>query len=350
MKKSYLVVVLIIAILVTVAFTGCSKPEAPENATTEEATQETAEKVLDGYPSKIIEVLVGYAAGGDTDLDARKMVELLQTSGLMDKSVNFNVVNKPGAGGAMPVRELATSKKSDDHTLLVDTAHINSLWNGGAGKDTSLSDLKPIAQIGESTLMIMVKEDSKYKTLDDLLNALKNDSKSVVISLSTPLLSGECWVWDRVKNAAGVNGQLTLVTHNGASESLVSLLAGDADVALLFPILVKDHVSKGTLKPLAIFGENRLDDFPDTPTMIENGFDVTFIKAKGVLMGGEVSEEIINYWENILKKMTETDEWKEHCQRTGQSVIFKGSEEYTNFINKQGSAYQEYFLREQENK
>lgn len=338
MKKTYFVATLIIALILSgFALSGCSsKTETPAN---------TPKKVLDGYPSKTLEVLVGYAPGGDTDLDARKMAELLQSTGLVDKSKTFNVINKAGAGGAMPIREVATNKKSDDHTLLVDTAHLNALWNGGAGNAT-IADLKPIAQIGESSLMIMVRENSKYKTLDDLLNALKKDSKSVGISLSTPLLSGECWVWDEVKQAASVNGELRLITHNGASESLTSLLAGDADVALLFPILVKDHVAKGTLRPLGIFSEKRTSDFPDTPTMIEKGFNITFIKAKGVLVGGSVSDEVVKYWEDLLKKLTETPEWKEHCKKTGQEVIFKGKEQYTKFIKDQGSAYQEYFLRE----
>ncbi len=341
MKKTHLVAVLIIALLLSgFALSGCSsKTETPEN---------TPKKALDGYPSKNIEVLVGYAAGGGSDIDARKMAEIIQAKGLVNKS--FIVKNMAGAGGAMPVKELAISRKSDDHTFLVDTAHINSLWNGSVGNDVTLANLKPVCSVGEDYLLIMVKSDSKYKSLSDLLDALKKDTNSVNISLSTPLLSGECWVWDRIKSAAGISGQLTLVTHNGVSESLLTLLAGDSDVILAPPSVVKEHIAKGTLKALAVVSDKRLPDFPDTPTTVEKGLDVVFIKARGVLMGGGVSDEAVKYWEDIFRKLVETDEWKDYAKKTGQYIVFKGSQEYTNYIQKQGSSYQEYYQRESKKK
>jgi putative tricarboxylic transport membrane protein len=293
-------------------------------------------KLPDDYPNQTVEVLVGFGAGGGTDLSARNMVESLNKEGIVDQS--FIVENTPGAEGGIALRELS-SRKGDEYTLEAIPEYGLGLW-----KDNSdLKDYTPIAQVATDYQTIAVAKDSPYDTLDELIESMKKDPKSVVISSATSLSGGVGWKWHQIFEAAGMKAEPNLVPMEGENAALTALLGGDADVTFVVPQLAVDHVEKGNIKLLAVMTDERTDLFPDVPTVKESELNVTYYRPRGFWMNGDISEPVADYWEDALEKMIETDSWKKYVENSGLLLDFKGREEYTDYIEKDGLSYKEYY-------
>lgn len=288
------------------------------------------------YPNQTVEVLVGFGAGGGTDLSARNMVESLNKEGIVDQS--FIVENMPGAEGGIALRELS-SRKGDEYTLEAIPEHGLGLWK----EDSALNDYTPIAQVATDYQTIAVAKDSPYDTLDELIEAMEKDPKSVNISSATSLSGGVGWKWHQIFEAANMQVEPNLVPMEGENAALTALLGGDADVTFVVPQLAVDHVEKGNIKLLAVMTDERTDQFPDVPTLKEEGLDVTYYRARGFWMNGDISEPVANYWEDALEKMSETDTWSEYVENAGLLLEFKGREEYTDYIEEDGTSYKEYY-------
>jgi len=311
-----------------------------ESSGTSAESNSSNSKLPEGYPDRNIEMLVGYGAGGGTDLTARHLIEALNSNGIVDQS--FTVTNMPGAGGALALRKLATS--DNEYTMLAIPGAGDGIWNG-AGGGLKMDEFKPIAQVASDYQLICVMADSPYQTLEELFDAIKKDPKSVVVSSASALSGSEAWQWDAIVRDYGISDRVNILALEGGNAALTALLNGDADTTFVVPQLAADHIEKGTIRPLAVTTSERTEEFPDVPSLKEFGIDETAIRSRGFWLDADVSDEVLKYWEDALKQMMDTDLWKEYIKNNGLLADFKGTEEYTEFVIEQGEAYQEYYER-----
>ncbi|QBQ05422.1 tripartite tricarboxylate transporter substrate binding protein [Sporosarcina pasteurii] len=291
----------------------------------------------EGYPNQTVEVLVGYGAGGGTDLSARYMVEALNVEGIVEQS--FIVENMTGADGAIALRELK-ARQGNKYTLEAIPEYGLGLWNNDG--DLTIEDFTPIASVATDYQTIAVPGDSPFETIEDFLAAMKKDPKSIVISSATSLSGGVGWKWSKIANAIGAPDSPTIVPMEGENAALTALLGGDADATFVVPQLATDHLKKGNIKLLAVMTDERVERFSDVPTLVEKEVDVTYYRPRGFWMNGTVSDSVREYWEAAFEKMVETDKWNEYIDQAGLLNEFMGSEEYTNYIKEEGSLYKEY--------
>jgi len=325
----------VVGLLFLVACGDTSKTSGEEQ---EETNQKEA--FHEGYPDQTIEMIVGYGAGGGTDLSARTAIEALNSAGIVDQDVV--VENMTGAGGGLAMREVAT-REGDEYTLEAVPEYGSGLWNEMAG-DVELDDFKPIAMVANDYQLICVRDDSPHNSIEKLLDQMKNDPQSVTISLASSLDGGEPWKWHQIADEYGIeSNELNLVSLEGGNSALTALLGGDADATFVVPQLAADHIEDGNIRCLAQLTEDRTDQFKDIPTLIENGVDVTYYRSRGCWMNGNVSEEVADYWENSFEEMMETEVWKDYVENSGLLLEFKGREEYTKDIREDGESYREYF-------
>ena len=191
-------------------------------------------------------------------------------------------------------------------------------------------------------MIVTVGKKSPYQTIEELLDALKKDPSKIVISTSSSIDGGEPFRWHSIKQAYGIEKELNIMTTGGASESFQALLGGHSDVAMLTQSLLKGNVESGSLRPLAVLGNEHLELYPDVPTLKEKGYDVTYYRTRGFWSSGDISQEAVSFWENALKEMTETDTWKKFSEDQGMKIEFKGHQEYKDAILEEAPQYQEY--------
>ncbi|MFC0273358.1 tripartite tricarboxylate transporter substrate binding protein [Metabacillus herbersteinensis] len=327
MKKSKL---LIMISLLTAFMFGCSantSNEASDNNTGEQA---------EFTPEGPIRYIVGFAPGGGTDLAARTVARTLNESGIVEES--FAVENLTGGGGVRALMEL--SNKGDGNTLLQSVDIYSPMYMEGS--KLKLDQFIPVAQVANNSLLLVVSKNSEYKSVDELFNAIKEDPGKVSIGLPAATDTVEVVKWNEIAKSYGIASELKYIPHNGISEVIPELLSGRIDAALLVPPVAKGYLDSKELNALAAMSDERLEVLPDIPTLKEQGIDVTFYRPQGVFLKAGVGEEVVAYWENALKEMTESEEWKTFINNQMYINEFKGSEEYTEWMETEGKNYSEF--------
>lgn len=347
MKKIRKFIIGLLVSLVLVA-TGCSSSESstkpPEsNVSTQNESNTSAESngIPENYPDETITVIVGYNPGGGTDTNAREMIRTLNENNIVDQ--NFQVLNLPGPSGVNGYIKML--QEPDNIYQLMDVSDIGiPLYNGAL--DATLDDFKPIAQVANGTLVLMVGKDSPYNEVEEIFEVLKEDPGKLMISVSGALDSSEPYSWYNIyERLVGEGAQLeslNFIPFDGTAESVTAVLGGHVDAALVNPGNAIDHVKAGNAKVLVALSDKRLSLFPDVPTLKEKGIDFSYNRTRSWWIGGKVPDEIVKFWEAKLKEATETDTWKEYAERTMQEIDFMGTEEYLEFLRVEGPIFGDY--------
>lgn len=216
------------------------------------------------WPAKPVRIIVPYPPGGAVDVVTRKMAARLQEQ----TGQTFFVDNKAGATGTIGLAAAAQAA-ADGYTLVAnDTTHALLPHIFAKLPFDYAHDLLPVAAFVFAPMAVVVRADSRFKTLADLLTAAKAAPDRITYGTggagTTPHFAAEA-----LGIAAGVN--FMHVPFKGAAEATVALLSGTIDFQIASTPGVIANVKAGKLRLLAISGERRLAALPDVPTFAEAG-------------------------------------------------------------------------------
>jgi putative tricarboxylic transport membrane protein len=285
------------------------------------------------YPSKAFECLVGAGPGGGWDTTLRMATKVLTESKIIN--VPMPVVNKPGGGGGVGLAYLQT-KKGDPYELTIYSPPLIFINLTGQTK-LSYKDTTPIAMIINDFGAFAVPKDSKYNTLNEVMEALKKDPKSVKIAGMSSQGSMDHIQFLVAAKAAGVENlkELQYIAFQGG-EGLASLMGGHVDLLSTGMAELAGPKESGDIKVLAVTAPKRISTGPmsDVPVMAELGYDTVYINWRGIFGAPGMPDSARDFMEDALKKMTETPAWKEICERNGWTESFMGAKDFTAFIEK----------------
>lgn len=274
------------------------------------------------YPSKNINMVVPFSAGGGTDAVARKL------GSLMEKELGTSVVivNKTGGAGAVGMTYGSTQKK-DGYTITMITREIVSL---------PLMKLSPInyknfelvSLVNVDPAIVVVEKDSKYQSLDDILaDAKANPEKVKFASTAKPNFYALA-----IENEAGV--KFNHIPYNGAGEVIPALLGKHADFSLMGPGEVIGQLKAGQLRALGIMADNRIETLPEVATLKELGHDVVSGTWRGIAVPKGTPKEIVDTLDAAIKKVTESEEFKEFMNNSTFGIQYLSQEDFKEFIEK----------------
>jgi len=239
----------------------------------------TASSAQDAYPSKPVNLLVGFAPGGGTDLIARQIAPRL--SELLKQPVL--VENRAGASGTIAAG-LVAKAKPDGYTLLLGHVSSNAMvpaitprLSYTAGKDFSA-----ITLIGSVPQVVVVPAASPAKTLGEFIAMVKARKGEVNYASSGP---GTQQHFAAEMFQLATNTTMTHVPYKGSGAALADLLAGLVDVNFDTVPTVLQHIKSGKLRALAVTSRNRVASLPGVPTVAEAGVPGYEIGAWYMLMG-----------------------------------------------------------------
>jgi len=241
------------------------------------------------------------------------------------------VINKPGGAGSTAAADVISSKP-DGYKL----ATMSSFYFGATVKTQKVpfdpSDLVPIANFMEFKFGVIVKGDSPWKTLDDLLNyARKNPRKlkwghpgrAVSIYMSQLLIFRKAGV-DTVD-----------VPHKGSPQVLTALLGGHIDAATSVYGTVRDHVKSGQIRYLTVYSDRRYDDLPDVPCVVELGYPEAAIPSLiGIYAHKNTPDDIKKILLDAFKKTFDDPAFKQGMAKIGEEPKFGGPEMMREAIRK----------------
>ncbi|REJ21496.1 MAG: transporter [Bacillaceae bacterium] len=299
------------------------------------ATTKSSNK-QENYPTKPIMFVAPSGAGGGWDLTARAITKILDETNLVKQTMT--VENKPGGGGTVFMAEYATQDKNNDYKLFVNSPPIiiNNLKAEG-NSPYGYQDTTPLAQLTKDFGAIVVRADSKFQSMSQLLDAIKQNPKSVTVAGGSAPGSMDHLVAILPIYKSGIDPKIVkYVSYDGGGEAIAALLGGNTDVIATDASSVGEYVKAGKVRVLAVSAPERLDGvLKDVPTLKELGIDAEFTIWRGVFGPKQMSDDAKKFWENTFKKLSEHEKWKEELTKQGWEPEYKGSKEFTQFLQEQ---------------
>lgn len=338
MKKLRIGAIVIFAAMLAVTLVGCGTTKTVSD--TKPAASDAKPKL--DYPTKPIELIVPMSAGGGSDIFARQLVKIIQDEKLCPQTIT--VVNKPGGSGTIGWSYVA-EKKGDPYVLSTTSSSYYTVPITGASP-ISYKNFTPIAGLGQDPNCLMVKSDSKFNTLEDLISAAKSAPNKVSAAGSSGA-SDDAIIFYMLADKTGTT--MKYVPFTGGGEVMTALLGGHVDFAMISPSEAQAQIDAKKLKALVVTPEKRLSTMPDVPTFKEKGIDITLCQQRGIVAPLNVSPEIVTYLSGLFEKASATPAWKEFLAKNGVQGSYinaadfgKKSEEvnkiYVEYLTKMGQA------------
>jgi tripartite-type tricarboxylate transporter receptor subunit TctC len=260
------------------------------------------------FPTKgNIELTVLFAVGSSADLTARLLAEG------MSKQLpgNVIVVNRPGAGGAIGYKYVA-SQKPDGYALVWNSNSISTTYySGQLAFDYRAFD--PVARVLVESPVLAVRADAPWKTLAEFLADARARPGRVTVGNSgigshTHISSAALF------KAAGVE---VIEVPYGAAQVVPNLIGGHIDAVVQLPGALSSHLKAGTVRLLAALIPKRDPSLPDVPTALEQGVNVSVEAWRGVAAPRNTPAPVVAALEAAIRKTAEAPEFARACDELG---------------------------------
>lgn len=282
---------------------------------------------IEAYPSKPVNVIVAYKAGGGTDVGARILISEAQKNFQQP----FVIVNKPGADGEIGYTELLKSKP-DGYTIgfinLPTFVSIPLQRKTNFKKEDATAIMNHVYDPG----VLVVKNDSKWKNLQEFVEDARNNPDTLTISNNGTGASNHIGA-AHFAYEAGI--KVTHVPFGGSTDMIAALRGNHVDATVAKISEVGNLVKNNELRILASFTENKLENFPDVPTLKENGYNVLFGSARAIVAPTGTPQEIIQKLHDTFKEALESQDNIEKSKNANLPLQYMSPEELTNYINEQ---------------
>ena len=245
------------------------------------------------YPTRPIEIVVPFGAGGGTDALARAFAD----NAHKHLAQPFVINNKPGASGVIGWSDVVNSKP-DGYKLALMTVELTILPHLGLSK-FGVEEFVPIARMNADPAAITVKGDAPWNTVEEFLAAAKKANGEFKVGNSG---NGSIWhlAAASVEDKAGV--KFVHIPYQGAAPAVLSLLGGHIDAVTVSPAEVAPHLAGGKLKMLAVMADQRLKGFEKVPTLKERGIDVSIGAWRGLGAPKNTPKEIVDVLKAVAQK------------------------------------------------
>jgi len=267
------------------------------------------------YPTKPINFIIGYPAGGSTDICARPLVTA--ASKILGQPIV--VVNKPGGGSAVGVASLK-NEKPDGYTIgVLPSGAVLSQHMRKVPYD-SASDFTPIIQYAVYLYGLVVQSDSPWKTFKEFIEYAKANPGKIRYSTAGPG-TPQHLVMERLALKEKI--KWTHIPFDGGTPAISALLGGHVEASSQTTEW-KKYVETGRLRLLAVYGEKRMTDFPTVPTLLELGYDITAPSLICIVGPKGLSPNLVEVLHKAFKEAMEDPDFIKLGHELDQPVIYRG--------------------------
>jgi len=268
--------------------------------------------VAHAFPDKPVRLVVPFTPGGGTDILARQLADEL------NKQDNWNVVveNRPGGNGAIALGAVARSKP-DGHEIILalrENIVIMPLLQPNASFN-ALDDFTSIAHVADSPMILVSGANSKFQNIGQLLEAGKNEPDTVNFgtsgkgSMSHLLLA-------MLKNTAKT--QMNHVPYKGSNPALTDLVGGHVDVVGGSIGSAKSFLDGKRVIPLAVSSSERVQAYPDVPTIAEQGYaNFNVVTWYGIFGPKDMPRNVVDTINAAVNKALENPAFRKTLEQQG---------------------------------
>jgi tripartite-type tricarboxylate transporter receptor subunit TctC len=262
------------------------------------------------WPSGPVSFVVGYAAGGSTDINARELGQVMTP--VIGQQIIID--NKGGAAGSIGLRAVAAARP-DGQTLFV-AVGTNVVINPHVQKGMidPIATLAPICQVTSYQYVLVVGNKVPARTAAELVALARKDPEKLTFSSSgvggNNHLAGALFA-----EAAGI--KLTHVPYKGTGPAVADVISGQITMNFSSLPPAVSQIKGGNLRALAVTGEKRVKSLPDVPTLKEQGIDVVVTGWQGLFAPAKTPADVLDKIEAATKKAMKDPKWEEALARDG---------------------------------
>jgi putative tricarboxylic transport membrane protein len=276
-------------------------------------------------PQRNVEVVVGYVPGGGMDRTARSVERILVVNKLVTTGVT--VVNKPGGSGNLAYT-YTSQRPADGHTIMIGGGSLLTNHIRGAS-NFHYTDFTVIALLFNDYPVFAVNASSPMRNGKDVIERLKVDPKSVTTGFAAIGGGNHLAAVLLHKAIGGRTADLKAVSYKGAAEAITNVLGGHIEMTSTSAGAVMPHVATGKLRVVAVAAPRRLGGaLAEVPTWKEQGADVVYGLWRVASGPKGMSAAQTAFWEETLRKATQTAEWKSDMEQNFWSDEFVLGEEF----------------------
>ena len=284
------------------------------------------------FPEKPVTLVVHAGAGGGSDIFARTLAASVEKDKLLPKPLV--VENKPGGSGGIAFAYVASKKKDPYFMVTAVTSFITTPLMGLT--PVGLKDFTPIANFAFDEYMLMVRADSKYKSMKDIVADAKANPKKITVG-GTQLGSSDSICTYMIEKEAGI--QLNYVVFNSGGEVNAAVLGGHVDMMVANPGEALELYKAGKVRILGVYAEKRLAGSPDVPTMKEQGINAVYVQNRGLCAPADIPADARKVLEDALFKYTKTDIFKKYIKDNMLSDAWLDGAAFGKFLEEWNGKY-----------
>jgi len=281
------------------------------------------------FPDHAVTMVVPFPPGGVADTVGRPIADALSR----ELGVPVVIENKPGAGGAIWMGQVAKAKP-DGYTILMSLSSLTVLPEAdkvlGRAPQYQIADLKPIARITADPTVLAVRADAPWKTYQDFIadakahpGALNYGSSGNYGTMHMPM--------EMLSFATGV--KLTHVPYTGAGPAIVGLLGGQVQAVATGPASIVQHVNGGKVRVLAHWGDAKLVALPDVKSLKELGTNVEYAQWSGIFVPAATPESVAQRLRAAARAAAADPKVKEILLTAGSPIQYLDAPEFQRYVD-----------------
>ncbi len=325
-KRNWKMILCFVIVVSMIALAGCGgKPAADPKKPAAAPTFK---------PDKPVTIIVPFAAGGSSDMLGRAIEKVWNKHCPQP----VQIVNKTGGGGIEGARFVSRAKP-DGYTLVLGYGSGHDLVMPHLQKMEydPFKDLVPIARMSMHSVVVLVPENSPYKSVKEIVDWAKKENKPVTAAVSTTAGAVDI-VMRGIGKSTGIT--VTPIPHAGGSQAITTLMGGQTMMGGGHPAEIIPQLKANRVRPIGIATPERDPALPNVPTLKEQGINFyTWGSVKGMAAPKGTPPEIIAYYSDLFKKISEDPDFKKIMADLVQPIQYQNATEYAAFMKQ---AYGDY--------
>jgi len=299
-------------------------------------------------PTRPVEFIVPAGTGGGADQMARMIQGIVQKHKLVPQSMV--VVNKAGGAGAEGFLDVKAAA-GNPHKIVITLSNLFTTPLA-TGVPFNWKDLTPVAMLALDEFILWVPSSTPFKSAKDYVEAAKKAGPGQFKMAGTGSKQEDEIITVALEQVTG--SKLAYVPFKGGGDVVKALVGGHVNSTVNNPIEAVAFWKSGDLRALCVFDGKRMDykakitatqAWGDVPTCKEQGLDVEYLMLRGIFMPARVSQEVVDYYVGLFKKVRETPEWKDFMAQGAFNTSFMSGKEYADWVAKAEITHKELMTK-----
>ena len=284
-------------------------------------------------PGHAAECIAPANPGGGWDFTCRQIGKIMFDIGAVEQPIR--VTNMAGAGGGLAYNYVVAERNDDADLIVAASSATSTRLAQNAYAGMTADRVRFVGAIGADPGVIVVAKDSPFKSLGDMIGAIKENPGSVTFAGGSATGG-----FDHIKplmllRRAGFTDirKVKYISLDGGADAITQTIGGFTQAMTGDMSEVVGFLKAGEIRVLAVLTDERIPGFEDIPTAKEQGFDVVAVNWRGLYIPRGVSDETFAMWAGRLQKVADSAEWKQAMAANGLAPFTKVGGDFQSYID-----------------